>query len=89
MGTVRCVVPETGETVWLEKPGVNFWASPVGADGKVYLLAENGDTLVLRPGRKFELLARNSLGEDCLASPAISQGRIFIRSSKHLFCIGQ
>jgi outer membrane protein assembly factor BamB len=88
VGVVRCVDPATGETIWTKRIGGNFSASPVGADGKIYLLNEEGETVVLLAGKKFEVLARNSLGEPCRASPAIVQGQIFIRSDHHLYAIG-
>ena len=68
--------------------GGAFSASPVAADGKIYLLNEEGETIVLLAGRDPKILARNELNERCLASPAISGGQIFIRSDQHLICIG-
>jgi outer membrane protein assembly factor BamB len=88
-GIVICADARTGEMIWKERIGGVFSASPVGGDGKVFLLNEAGETIVLEGGRKFNLLQRNLLDERCLASPAISQGRIFIRSDQHLFCIGK
>ena len=88
-GIVICADARTGEMIWKERIGGVFSASPVGGDGKVFLLNEAGETIVLEGGRKFTLLQRNLLDERCLASPAISQGRIFIRSDQHLFCIGK
>ena len=88
VGVVRCVDPETGETVWTERVGGNFSASPVGADGRIYLLNEEGETVVLQAGKKCIVLSRNPLNEVCRASPAIAAGRIFIRSEQHLFAIG-
>jgi outer membrane protein assembly factor BamB len=69
-------------------PGA-YCASPVAADGKIYFLSEQGDTTVIEAGPKFKTIAINALGERCQASPAISQGQIFIRTDKHLFCIGK
>jgi hypothetical protein len=66
-----------------------FFASPVAGDGKVYMLSETGETFVLRAGRKPEVLARNDLGERFIASPAISQGRLFLRSDRTLFAVGK
>jgi hypothetical protein len=54
----------------------------------VHFLCDDGVTTVVRPGARFEVVARNPLGEDCRASPAISQGQILIRGEKHLFSIG-
>jgi outer membrane protein assembly factor BamB len=69
-------------------PG-NYSASPVSADGRVYFLSEQGDTTVIEAGPNYKVLATNSLGEKCQASPAIAHGQIFIRSEKSLFCIGK
>ena len=65
-----------------------FSASPVAVDGKVYLTSEGGEVVVLSAARKPEVLARNRLGERCLASPAVSNGRLYFRSDLHLFAIG-
>jgi outer membrane protein assembly factor BamB len=67
-----------------------YSASPVLADGKIYITSENeGLTSVYRAGPKFELLSQNPLNDYCLSSPAISQGQIFIRTTGHLWAIGQ
>jgi outer membrane protein assembly factor BamB len=89
-GVASCFKPETGEIVWQERVTPTksaFSASPVYADGRIYLLSEAGETTVLAPGTEFKVLSRNPLGEKCQASPAISRGRIFIRSDKNLICI--
>jgi outer membrane protein assembly factor BamB len=68
----------------------SYSASPVLAEGKIYITSENeGLTSVYRAGPKFELLAENPLNDYCLSSPAISDGQIFIRTTKHLWAIGQ
>ena len=82
----RC---RSGERVWRHRLGGVFFASPVAADGKIYMVSETGETYVLRAGREPEVLARNDLGERFLASPAISQGRILLRSDRTLFAIGR
>jgi outer membrane protein assembly factor BamB len=69
-------------------PG-NYSASPVAADGRVYFLSEQGDTTVIEAGSNYKVLATNLLREKCQASPAISQGQIFIRTEKSLFCVGK
>ena len=66
-----------------------FFASPVAGGGKVYLVSETGETFVLRAGRTPEVLARNDLGERFIASPAISYGRLFLRSDRTLFVAGK
>ena len=55
----------------------------------VYFAGMNGSVMVLKAGPKFEVLGKNDIGESIVASPAISQGRIFLRGEKHLFCIGE
>ena len=87
LGIVTCIDAKTGEMVWRERLGGFYSASPAAGDGKIYLVGETGDTLVLKAGRKPEVLAKNSLGEQCLASPAISNGQIFIRTDRSLFSI--
>jgi hypothetical protein len=72
---------------WKERLGGTYGASPVLAEGRLYFLAEDGSTTVIAADRKFKQLAKNSLEGLCKASPAISDGRIFIRSQGSLFCI--
>ena len=64
-----------------------YSASPVYADGRIYLLNDRGDTTVVRPGREYKELARSELDEPTQASIAVSGGRLFIRTAKHLYCI--
>jgi outer membrane protein assembly factor BamB len=73
--------------VWLKRLDGAYSASPVYADGRIYILSEEGMTIVLRPGEKYDEIARNSLNEKCLASMAVSQGQFFIRTAENLFCI--
>lgn len=87
-GVVSAVDPADGTTVWKERLGGNFSASPVGADGNVYLLNEEGELFVIAAGRSFQLVEKSELGERTLASPAISGGKIFVRSDAHLFALG-
>jgi outer membrane protein assembly factor BamB len=86
-GHANCLLAKTGEALWQEKLGSHH-ASPISANGLVYFVADNGITTVVKPGAKFEVVARNELGEGCFASPALSRGQIFVRGNKHLFCIG-
>jgi outer membrane protein assembly factor BamB len=90
-GIVWCLDAKTGKELYGQqrlKPGT-YSASPVLADGKIYVTSEDGMTSVIKAGPQFELLAENDLGEYCLSSPAVSEGQIFIRTSNHLYCIGQ
>jgi outer membrane protein assembly factor BamB len=88
-GVATCYKGESGEIVWQERIADKtvFSASPVFANGKIYALSEAGETIVLAAGAEFKILSRNPLGEKCQASPAVSRGRIYLRSDKNLFCI--
>jgi len=87
-GTANCFVAATGERLWQERLGSHYSGSLVTAGGLVYLTADDGVTKVIRPGSKLEVVAENALGEFTYSSPAIADGRIFIRGEKHLFCLG-
>ena len=86
-GVASCFRAKTGERVWMERLDGSHSASTVTADGLVYFLSDAGQCTVVRPGREFEVVAKNSLGERCSASPALSGGRIYIRGQKHLWAI--
>ena len=85
---VVCLDARTGKQHWKERLGDQFYASPVAGAGRVYIPAYSGVIRVVKAGPTFELLAENDLGERVVASPALSGGQIFIRTEKHLFCIG-
>ena len=88
-GIASCFEAKTGERAWIKRMGRRYSPSLVTAGGLVYFLDDDGNTRVVKPGPEYEELAENSLEEPCSASPAISQGQIFIRTEKHLFCIGK
>jgi outer membrane protein assembly factor BamB len=88
VGVITCVDARTGERVWRERLGGVYTASPLAGDGKVYLFSETGETIVLRAGRTAEVLARNTTNGRILGTPAISQGRIFVRTDDQLIAIG-
>jgi len=83
-----CADAKTGARVWRHRLDGVFFASPVAGNGRVYLGSETGTTFVLRAGRTPEVLAENDLDERLIASPAISGGRIFLRSDRTLFAVG-
>jgi outer membrane protein assembly factor BamB len=89
VGVMTVTDAKTGARVWQDRIGGVFSASPVAADGKIYLLSEDGETIVIAAGRTPRILARNRLNARLLASPAISGGRLFIRSDDALFAIGK
>jgi outer membrane protein assembly factor BamB len=82
----------SGRVMWQGRLGVaqreGFSASPVAIDGKVFFTNDEGETFVLRAGSTFQLMHVNSIGERTLASPALVDGRWYIRTDQHLFAIG-
>jgi outer membrane protein assembly factor BamB len=87
-GIDTCYQPESGDIVWQERVGGNQSASPLHASGRIYCLSEGGEAPVIAAGAEFKVLAKNSLGEKCQASMAASDGRLFVRTEKNLYCIG-
>ncbi len=89
-GILTCINAKTGEVVYeggrVPIPAT-FTASPVAFDGKILLTSEDGDTFMVKAGPKHEILGSNSVGEPVYASPAIADGRIFIRGEKNLYAI--
>lgn len=88
-GLLTCVNAETGKMVWTHEFEEGFHSSPIVVGERVYLTDKKGRTFVLRLGDKFEQLAENALGEPCDATPAIPEGRIYLRTLKTLYCIGK
>lgn len=88
-GVVNAIDAATGERVWQERIGGIFTASPVAGAGKVYLLSETGETVVLQAGRTPKVLARNVLEGHFVASPAIAGGRLFLRADDRLIAVGR
>ncbi len=88
-GISNCFSAADGSVVWKPKRIGNignYYASPVAGDGKIYVVGENGAVIVLRQGPQLETLAINELGENCLATPAIADNRIFLRTLTKLYC---
>jgi len=86
-GIATCVDAKTGEELWRARLGGNHSASPIYADGKIYFLSEEGESVVIAPGRQLKHLATNQLEGPTLASIAVSGGSLFIRSATHLYRI--
>jgi outer membrane protein assembly factor BamB len=86
-GYLSCFEAKTGKRQYMALLGHHHSASPVSANGLLYFPADDGVTYVVKPGPKFELVASNDLGESLYASPAVSQGQIFLRALGHLYCI--
>ncbi|OLC80326.1 MAG: hypothetical protein AUH72_12040 [Acidobacteria bacterium 13_1_40CM_4_65_8] len=90
-GIMWCLDPRTGKEIYGRQrlPPATYSGSPVLADGKIYITNEDGVTAVVKAGPTFELLAHNDFDDYTLSSPAISEGQIFIRTAKFLYCIGK
>jgi len=89
-GLAICHDVQDGDHLWTRRinSGGNYYASPVYGDGKIYLAGENGYVTVLENGTSLKVLAKNDLGDDILGTPAIAEGRIYIRTRKKLVCVG-
>ncbi len=87
-GTANCYEAATGRRLWKERLAKHFSASLVTAEGLAYFLADEGAMKVVVPGSTLDVVSENKLGENCYASPAISQSQMLLRGEKHLFCIG-
>lgn len=88
--TLTCFQPDTGRQVWQQRLGIRelFYASPTGADGKIYCLSEAGTLVVLSAGEQPEVLSTTPFGEGpCMSSVAVSGGCLLIRTAEHLICL--
>jgi outer membrane protein assembly factor BamB len=90
-GLAQCFELESGKQIWEKKRlGTTTWSSLVAAAGRLYIADDAGDIHVLKASPDYQVLVHNSLpGEKIQASPAVADGQIFIRSHKHLWCIGR
>jgi outer membrane protein assembly factor BamB len=82
---VTCLEAASGQTVWTERLGGKYAASPVYADGRLYFCTQEGRTLVLKPGRTCEVLATNTLADGFMASPAVSGKAFYLRTKTQLY----
>lgn len=91
-GFLTCYEAQTGKVVY-EKQELGtrntITASPIADDGKIYIQTEDGECYIVKQGPEFEILAVNRLDEVFCASPAVSEGKLFLRGLKHLYCIGK
>jgi outer membrane protein assembly factor BamB len=86
-GIASCIEAKSGEVIWQKRIGGEYSASPVYAEGRIWMFSEEGKTSVIRAGRTFELLAENQLDEGFLASPAIADNAFYLRTRTHLYRI--
>ena len=87
-GVVHCLRAASGEVVWRESVGGNYYGSPVRVGDRLYCISRTGDVVVVAAADQFKLLAKNPLGERSQATPAIAGGRMYLRTRSHLISIG-
>lgn len=88
-GIVSCIDLTNGDTVYSERTNKRFFGSPIMADGKMFCVATDGTVVVVKVSDEFEMLAMNPLKEISNSTPAVANGKLFVRTSGHLFCIGE
>ena len=86
-GIASCLDAKTGESDWQQRLGGSYSASPIFADGRIYFLSEEGVATVIAPGREFRVLATNRLDGETLASMAVAERSLFIRTDSILYRI--
>ena len=86
-GIGSCLDATTGETIWQERIGGNYSASPILNNGNIYFTSESGDTTIIKASDQYKVIAKNSMGESTLASFAVTEGALFIRTEAHLYRI--
>ena len=88
-GTAQCIELKTGKTLWTQRVTTPTWGSLVHAGDRLYITSMEGETVIMAAKPKLEVIAQNHLKERTLASIAVSEGEIFIRTYKNLWCIGK
>jgi outer membrane protein assembly factor BamB len=88
-GTISCFDLATGKQNFRQRLGGDFHSSPVRIGNRIFCVARNGDVVVLAVDRKYKELARNSLNEACHATPAVANGRLYLRTESSLICVGE
>jgi outer membrane protein assembly factor BamB len=88
-GIVSCYDLETGKQNYRERVGGDYHSSPIRVGNRIFGVARNGEVVVLAADRKFEVLARNALNEACHATPAVANGRLYLRTEASLVCVGE
>lgn len=88
-GILTCLDALTGEEIWRARLGGNFAASPIYSEGKIYCFDQAGKTTVVAAAREYKTLAINELDSGCSASAAAVDGKLFVRTNDHLYCIAE
>lgn len=88
VGVAACFNAKTGEPIWSERLGGPHSASPVFANGAIFFVAENGDVNAIKPGDRLQRIAKFHLDDHFLATPAVANGKMYLRGEAHLWCVG-
>jgi outer membrane protein assembly factor BamB len=88
-GVLSAYDAKTGETIYQQRLPTSFSASPVAADGKLYLSSEDGDVFVVKAGRQYELLSRNVMGQPLMATPALADRMLIVRAENTIYALGE
>jgi outer membrane protein assembly factor BamB len=88
-GILTCISAKTGTQLWQERVVGQYSASPIYANGKLYLFNEGSKSVVGEPGKAWKSLAVNQLDEGCMATPAVAGKALFLRTKTHLYRIEQ
>ncbi len=86
-GILTCLDAATGQRIYRERVGGNFFASPIVADGKILAMSREGELVVLKAGDQFEILGRSKFGEGASATPAVANNRLYLRTDSNLICV--
>ena len=88
-GVLSAYDAKTGENIYQQRLPTSFSASPVAANGKLYLSSEDGDVFVVKAGRQYELLSRNTMGQPLMATPALAEGMLIVRGENAIYALGE
>jgi hypothetical protein len=86
-GVASCIEAATSDVVWKKRIGGAHWASPICVDDRIYFFNDKGETKVIKAGREYEELATNELDDGFMASPAVTDGALFLRTKSALYRI--
>lgn len=87
-GIVSCLEVATGQLIWRDRVGGNFYGSPICVGGRLYCVSKTGEVTVLAASDQFEVLARVDLGEPSFTTPAVADGVMYLRTASHLYSLG-
>lgn len=88
-GVLSAYDAKTGDNIYQQRLPTSFSASPVAANGKLYLLSEDGDVFVVKAGRQYELLSRNTMGQPLMSTPALTDGTLIVRGENAIYALGE